>query len=197
MTERMTKQTTQKNRTDKTYRGLKMRGLPEKQGLYDPRNEHDACGIGFIAHIKNVKSHDIVSDGLKILDNLEHRGAVGADPKAGDGVGILLQTPDAFFRKVTSQENITLPEEGQYAAGVFFLPPDDAARQTIEALAEKIIVEEGHAALGWRLVPVDNSDLGNRFSQPSLSPSKFLLPTPKPTVTVLVLSGICLLSAVG
>ena len=160
MTERMTKQTTQKNRTDKTYRGLKMRGLPEKQGLYDPRNEHDACGIGFIAHIKNVKSHDIVRDGLKILDNLEHRGAVGADPKAGDGVGILLQTPDAFFRKVTAQENITLPEEGQYAAGVFFLPPDDAARQTIEALSEKIIVEEGHAALGWRLVPVDNSDLG-------------------------------------
>lgn len=141
-------------------RGLKRAGLPPRQGLYNPRNEHDACGIGFVAHIKNVKSHDIIRDGLTILDNLEHRGAVGADPKAGDGVGMLLQIPDGFFRKVTATENITLPEEGKYGVGFFFLPPDKKTRALIEKKAEEIIIEEGHAPLGWRLVPVDNSDLG-------------------------------------
>ncbi|MEC7595451.1 MAG: hypothetical protein VYC90_06960, partial [Pseudomonadota bacterium] len=96
-------------------------GLPARQGLYDPANEHDACGIGFVAHIKNVKSHDIVRDGLTILENLEHRGAVGADPKAGDGVGMLIQIPDAFFRKVLG-DTITLPQEGAYGVGMIFLP---------------------------------------------------------------------------
>ncbi len=152
-----------KNKTDKNtqiYRGLQQRGLPKKQGLYDPRNEHDACGIGFVANIKNVKSHAIIRDGLKILDNLEHRGAVGADPKAGDGVGILLQMPDAFFRKVSTQEDMTLPSEGQYGVGVFFLPPDEAARRIIEAKAIEIVRQEEQMVLGWRLVPVDNADLG-------------------------------------
>ena len=101
----------------------KTSGLPEPLGLYNPRHEHDACGIGFVADIKNRQSHDIISDGLKILDNLEHRGAVGADPKAGDGVGILIQTPDAFFRKVCGELGFDLPEEGSYAVGFFFLPP--------------------------------------------------------------------------
>jgi glutamate synthase (NADPH/NADH) large chain len=90
--------------------GKTRNGLPPRQGLYDPANEHDACGLGFVANIKNVKSHDIVRDGLTILENLEHRGAVGADPKAGDGVGMLIQMPDAFFRKVTAALSITLPE---------------------------------------------------------------------------------------
>ncbi len=135
-------------------------GLPKRQGLYDPRHEHDACGIGFVAHIKNAKSHDIIQDGLTILAKLEHRGAVGADPKAGDGVGILLQLPDAFLRKVTAPENITLPEEGQYGVGFFFLPPDEKTRQQIEKKAEEIIATEGHGVLGWRDVPVDSSDLG-------------------------------------
>jgi len=143
-------------------------GLPAKQGLYDPRHEHDACGIGFVANIKNVKSHAIIRDGLTILKNLEHRGAVGADPKAGDGVGILLQMPDAFFRKVAAQENITLPDEGSYAVAVFFLPPDKTTRQKIEKLAEKITAEENHKILGWRDVPIDNRDLGEsiRPSEP-------------------------------
>ena len=135
-------------------------GLPAKQGLYDPANEHDACGIGFVANIKNVKSHGIVRDGLTILENLEHRGAVGADPKAGDGVGMLLQIPDAFFRKVTAEIDITLPQEGAYGVGMLFLPPDNAARQAIEAIVETKIADEGHTLLGWRDVPVDNSDLG-------------------------------------
>ena len=135
-------------------------GLPPKQGLYDPANEHDACGIGFVANIKNVKSHDIVRDGLTILENLEHRGAVGADPKAGDGVGMLLQIPDAFFRKVTADIGITLPDEGAYGVGMLFLPPDEAARHAIEAIVETKIADEGHTLLGWRDVPVDNSDLG-------------------------------------
>ena len=135
-------------------------GLPQRQGLYDPANEHDACGLGFVANIKNVKSHDIVRDGLTILENLEHRGAVGADPKAGDGVGMLIQMPDSFFRKVTADLSIALPEEGTYGVGMLFLPPDDAARATIEKIIADKIVEEGHAVLGWRDVPVDNSDLG-------------------------------------
>ena len=139
---------------------IKRPGLPERQGLYDPANEHDACGLGFVANIKNVKSHDIVRDGLTILENLEHRGAVGADPKAGDGVGMLIQIPDAFFRKVTSALSIDLPALGQYGVGMFFLPPDDAARHAIEAIIETKIAEEGHTLLGWRDVPVDNSDLG-------------------------------------
>ena len=135
-------------------------GLPPRQGLYDPANEHDACGLGFVANIKNVKSHDIVRDGLTILENLEHRGAVGADPKAGDGVGMLIQMPDAFFRKVTSELAFDLPEEGTYGVGMVFLPPDDAARATIENIINEKISAEGHAVLGWRDVPVDNSDLG-------------------------------------
>ena len=135
-------------------------GLPERQGLYDPTNEHDACGLGFVANIKNVKSHDIIRDGLTILKNLEHRGAVGADPKAGDGVGMLLQIPDAFFRKTTAQLDIDLPKAGQYGVAMIFLPPDDAARAEIEKIFEAKIADEGHTLLGWRDVPVDNSDLG-------------------------------------
>ena len=135
-------------------------GLPAMQGLYDPRNEHDACGIGFVANIHNQKSHKIIEDGLKILENLEHRGAVGADPKAGDGAGILIQMPDRFFREETANLGFTLPPEGQYAVGVFFLPRDEAERAKIVALVEKLIAEEGQVFLGWRDVPVDNSDLG-------------------------------------
>ena len=134
-------------------------GLPERQGLYDPANEHDACGIGFVAHIKNVKSHDIVRDGLTILENLEHRGAVGADPKAGDGVGMLIQIPDAFFRKVLG-DTIALPQEGAYGVGMIFLPPEPDARAQIEKMIETTVANEGHRVLGWRDVPVDNGDLG-------------------------------------
>ena len=135
-------------------------GLPDAQGLYDPRNERDACGIGFVANIHNRKSHKIIEDGLRILENLEHRGAVGADPKAGDGAGILIQIPDTFFREECAALGIALPAPGEYAIGHFFLPRDEAERAKIVELVEKTVIEEGQVFLGWRDVPVDNSDLG-------------------------------------
>ena len=131
--------------------------LPPKQGLYDPANEHDACGVGFVAHIKGKKSHEIVRQGLTILERLHHRGAVGADPRAGDGAGMLMQLPDAFFRAVTDFE---LPEEGQYAVGMLFLPQDDAERAEAEKAVEEFVAAEGQKVIGWRDVPVDNSGLG-------------------------------------
>jgi len=94
--------------------------LPHKQGLYNPQQEHDACGVGFIAHIKNQKSHDIVEKGLEILLRLTHRGAAGADPREGDGAGILLQIPDAFFQAVTPSLDIQLPKDGEYGVGMVF-----------------------------------------------------------------------------
>ncbi|HJO88827.1 MAG TPA: glutamate synthase large subunit [Alphaproteobacteria bacterium] len=135
--------------------------LPPPQGLYDPRNEHDSCGIGFVANIKNVKSHEIIRQGLTILENLTHRGAVGADPKAGDGAGILIQMPDAFLRAECVATGIDLPPEGEYGVAMLFLPPHDpAARKKCESLLEQFIVFEGQKVLGWRDVPVDNSDIG-------------------------------------
>ena len=132
-------------------------GFPPKQGLYDPRNEHDACGVGFVCDIKNRKSHDIVAQGLQILKNLTHRGAVGADPKAGDGAGILLQIPHAFLQAVT---DFDLPEPGAYAVGALFLPRDEASRTFAEQRLEHYIQQEGQTLLGWRDTPVDNTDLG-------------------------------------
>ena len=135
-------------------------GLPEQQGLYDPRQERDACGVGFVAHIKGKQSHDIVRQGLQILENLTHRGAVGADPLAGDGAGILLQLPDAFFRKSCAVQGISLPVAGAYGVGMLFLPREAAARAACEqAIADKIAAE-GQTLLGWRDVPVDNASLG-------------------------------------
>ena len=138
-----------------------MSGLPEAQGLYDPRNEHDACGVGFIVDIKNRKSHDIVRDGLEILVNLTHRGAVGADPKAGDGAGILIQMPDAFLRAEAAGIGITLPAEGSYGAGCVFLPQDAALRRACEVHFDSLIRAEGQIPLGWRDVPTDSSSLGH------------------------------------
>jgi len=131
--------------------------LPPKQGLYDPRNEHDACGVGFVADIKGRKSHQIIEQGLTILDRLTHRGAVGADPEAGDGAGILLQMPDEFFRCVVDFE---LPELGHYAVGMLFLPTDDQIRTEVESIVIKFVEEEGQHILGWRDVPVVNTGLG-------------------------------------
>ncbi|MBI5164249.1 MAG: glutamate synthase large subunit, partial [Magnetospirillum sp.] len=138
-----------------------MSGLPDVQGLYDPRYEHDACGVGFIVDIKNRKSHDIVSDGLSILKNLTHRGAVGADPLAGDGAGILIQMPDAFLRAEAAALGMTLPALGAYAAATVFLPQDAALRAECEALLARLIAAEGQVLLGWRDVPTDNSGLGH------------------------------------
>ncbi|MDX8387635.1 MAG: glutamate synthase large subunit [Ghiorsea sp.] len=132
-----------------------MTQMPKKQGLYSPQHEHDACGVGFVAHIKNQKSHDIVEKGLEILLRLTHRGAAGADPREGDGAGILIQIPDGFFQAVTPDANISLPVEGEYGVGMIFLPQDVTHRVTCEKLIEKTILAEGQTFLGWRDVPVD------------------------------------------
>ncbi|HUL57281.1 MAG TPA: glutamate synthase large subunit [Usitatibacter sp.] len=134
---------------------------PEKQGLYDPRNEHDACGVGFVAHIKGRKSHDIVEKGLTILNNLRHRGATGADPLHGDGAGLLVQIPDAFFREEMAKKDVRLPKAGSYGVGMVFLPRDPAARAACRREIERAIANEGQVLLGWRDVPVDDSSLGD------------------------------------
>ncbi len=134
--------------------------LPARQGLYDPRHEHDACGVGFIVHIKGHKSHAIVKQGLDLLKNLTHRGAVGADPYAGDGAGILIQIPDAFLRAEYEKKGLSLPAEGNYAVGMVFLPCDASDRASCESLFTEIIAREKAIFLGWRDVPVDNHELG-------------------------------------
>ena len=136
-------------------------GLPERQGLYDPANEHDACGIGFVADIKNRKSRDIVSWGLEILENLTHRGAAGADPLMGDGAGILIQLPHRFLTAECAELGITLPAEGDYGVGMVFLPQDEKARVACEAAITRVVEDEGQSILGWRDLPTDNSWLSD------------------------------------
>ncbi|MDX8413068.1 MAG: glutamate synthase large subunit [Mariprofundales bacterium] len=126
---------------------------PGKQGLYDPRFEHDACGVGFVAHIKNSRSHAIVEQGLEILKRLTHRGATGADPREGDGAGILLQLSDTFFRPVAADLGITLPAMGKYAVAMAFLPKKESLRTQCEQILEEVIAEEGQTLLGWRDTP--------------------------------------------
>ena len=128
---------------------------PERQGLYDPANEHDACGVGFIAHIKGQKSHAIVQQGLQILKNLNHRGAVGADPLMGDGAGILIQIPDDFLRAEMAQLGVALPRAGDYGVGMVFLPKESASRLACQEEIERAVRAEGQIVLGWRDVPID------------------------------------------
>jgi glutamate synthase (NADPH/NADH) large chain len=125
------------------------------QGLYDPNNEHDACGVGFIAHIKGTKSHSIIEQGLLILKNLDHRGAVGADKLMGDGAGILIQIPDQFYREEMAKQGVTLPPPGEYGVGMVFLPKENASRIACEQEIERAVLAEGQVVLGWRDVPVD------------------------------------------
>ncbi|MXO60752.1 glutamate synthase large subunit [Altererythrobacter salegens] len=134
--------------------------FPAPQGLYDPRNEHDSCGVGFVAHIKGQKSHAIVSQALEILANLDHRGAVGADPLLGDGAGILMQIPDPLYRRWAEGEGLTLPPEGDYAVAMCFLPQDDDAREFICGQFEKFVAKEGQHLIGWRDVPTTEDGLG-------------------------------------
>jgi glutamate synthase domain-containing protein 2/glutamate synthase domain-containing protein 1/glutamate synthase domain-containing protein 3 len=138
---------------------------PGRQGLYDPANEHDACGLGFIVHIKGEKSHAIVTQGLAILKNLTHRGATGADPLQGDGAGIMIQLPDAFLRKVCGQRGLTLPAMGRYGVGMVFLPKEPASKMACEQEIERAIASEGQVLLGWRDVPTDNSGLSARTKE--------------------------------
>ncbi|PWF41190.1 glutamate synthase-related protein [Massilia glaciei] len=125
------------------------------QGLYDPSNEHDACGVGFIAHIKGNKSHSIIEQGLLILKNLDHRGAVGADKLMGDGAGILIQVPDQFFRDEMTKQGVELPPPGEYGVGMVFLPKEHASRIACEQEIERAVRIEGQVVLGWRNVPID------------------------------------------
>jgi len=135
-------------------------GTPLPQGLYDPALDKDSCGVGFVANIKGRKSHQIIEDGLKILCNLEHRGAVGADPRMGDGAGILVQIPHKFFAKKTAELGFTLPAPGEYAVGQLFMPREANWRQIIRDIYAEMIAREGLKLLGWRDVPKDNSTLG-------------------------------------
>jgi len=127
-----------------------------KEGLYDPAKEHDACGLGFIANLKGKKSHQIIRDGIKILENLEHRGATGADPKMGDGAGMLVQIPHDFLSAVC---DFNLPKAGDYGIGYFFLPQDKDLREQIKGIISTVADEEGQSVIGWREVPTDNAML--------------------------------------
>ncbi|MBP6504337.1 MAG: glutamate synthase subunit alpha, partial [Rhodoferax sp.] len=126
-----------------------------EHGLYNPANEHDACGVGFVAHIKGQKAHAIVEQGLKILENLDHRGAVGADKLMGDGAGILIQIPDEFYRAEMAAKGIELPPPGEYGVGMIFLPKEHASRLACVQELERAVKAEGQVLLGWRDVPVD------------------------------------------
>ncbi|HEY2976322.1 MAG TPA: glutamate synthase central domain-containing protein, partial [Burkholderiaceae bacterium] len=126
-----------------------------QQGLYDPANEHDACGVGFVAHIKGQKAHSIVEQGLKILENLDHRGAVGADKLMGDGAGILIQIPDEYYRAEMAAQGVELPPPGEYGVGMIFLPKEHASRLACQQELERAVKTEGQVLLGWRDVPVD------------------------------------------
>ncbi|MDP3343430.1 MAG: glutamate synthase-related protein [Hydrogenophaga sp.] len=127
----------------------------QQHGLYDPTNEHDACGVGFVAHIKGQKSHAIVQQGLKILENLDHRGAVGADKLMGDGAGLLIQLPDALYREEMAAQGVTLPPAGEYGVGMIFMPKEHASRLACEQEMERAVAAEGQVLLGWRDVPVN------------------------------------------
>src|SRR5680860_259565 len=126
--------------------------LPSSDGLYDPTFEHDACGVAMVARLDNVPRHEVVSQGLLALENLEHRGAAGADASTGDGAGILIQIPDLFFRE---EAGFDLPPVGKYGVGMCFLPQDEARRAELVALISKVVEDEGQSLLGWRDVPVD------------------------------------------
>jgi glutamate synthase (NADPH/NADH) large chain len=122
--------------------------LPERQGLYDPRNEHDSCGVGFVANIKGRKSHEIISRGLEILVNLDHRGAVGADPLVGDGAGCLIQMPDRLLRNWADKAGVKLPPLGRYAVAMCFLPQQEAAREFAIRHFKTVVVAEGQTLIG-------------------------------------------------
>src|SRR5580698_2857017 len=141
-------------KTDETENPL---GPPPKQGLYDPQFEHDACGVGFVVNVKGRKSHEIIKQALTVLLNLNHRGACGCEINTGDGAGILMQMPHAFFKETSKVDKIKLPPLGDYGVGMVFLSRDPNERRACEIIFEKIVVEEGLKFLGWRTVPTNNS----------------------------------------
>ena len=143
-----------------TNRSASSAGVRRPRDFTIPSLEKDSCGVGFIANIKGRKSHQIVADAINILCNLEHRGAVGADPRAGDGAGILVQIPHAFFKRKAAEIGFKLPKPGEYAIGALFMPKETAWRKVIQSIIAEQIKEEGLMLLGWRDVPTDNSSLG-------------------------------------
>jgi glutamate synthase domain-containing protein 2/glutamate synthase domain-containing protein 1/glutamate synthase domain-containing protein 3 len=143
-----------------TQQAVRYAGQRQAEGLYDPRMEHDACGVGFVVDIKGRKSHAIVRQALQVLINLLHRGACGCEPNTGDGAGVLVQTPDRFLRRECSRIGIGLPPLGQYGAGLVFLPRDQVQREKIQTLMASVVAEEGQRFLGWRDVPTDDRALG-------------------------------------
>ena len=132
------------------------------QGLYEPRNEHDACGVGFVANIKGRKSHELIRQGLRILVNLDHRGAVGADPLVGDGAGCLIQMPDRLLQDWARREGKNLPKPGRYGVAMCFLPRDEPSRDFAISHFEQVVRQEGQTMVGWRDVPTDLTGLGER-----------------------------------
>ncbi len=178
MSERMTATERRKMRAMEARAAAKRavpsaRDLPHERlkGLYDPRYEHDSCGVGFIADLTGRRSHDIIAKGLQILENLTHRGAVGADPLVGDGAGILVQIPHEFFSVESAALGFKLPTVGDYGVGYFFMPRDETLRAHYEAIVERVVKAEGQEFLGWRSVPTDNSCLSQsaviKASEPS------------------------------
>jgi len=159
---------------------MKNRNFPEKQGLYDPRFEHDSCGVGFVCNIKGKKSHEIINQGLEVLTRLSHRGATGADPNTGDGAGILIQLPHEFFYKACLENNIELPPEGGYGTGLIFLPRNKKGYNFCKNLFSEIVHREGQYLLGWRNVPVNDSGIGRtaRESEPLIE-QVFIAKNPK------------------
>src|SRR5438552_10808877 len=135
-------------------------GPPAKQGLYDPRFEHEACGVGFVVNIKGRKSHSIISQALEVLLNLDHRGACGCEANTGDGAGILIQPPHEFLKLVAREARVTLPSPGEYGVGMVFLPNNRSQRLECENTFAAIVAEEGQRLLGWRTVPTNNRSLG-------------------------------------
>ena len=142
------------------------------EGLYDPRKEHDACGLGFIANMKGKKSHKIIQDGIRILENLEHRGATGADPLMGDGAGMLVQIPHEFFAEECAKLGFTLPDTEEYGLGFFFTTRDEPTQDRIKKVIEGVAAEEGFEVLGWRLAPVNNEKLS---TDPEIAASEHIL----------------------
>ena len=131
------------------------REIATREGLYEPGHEHDACGVGFVAHIKGQRSHHIIEQGLLILANLDHRGAVGADKLMGDGAGVLIQIPDEYYRSEMAAQGVELPPPGEYGVGMIFLPKEHASRLACEQELARAVKAEGQILLGWRDVPVD------------------------------------------
>src|SRR5437899_785247 len=133
---------------------------PGPIALYDPRNEHDACGVGFVVDIKGRKSHGVIEKGLQVLLNLNHRGACGCEANTGDGAGVLIQMPHEFLGKAAAEAGFDRPAPGQYGAGLVFLPPDPQRRRHCEISFERVVAEEGQQVVGWRSVPTNNAPLG-------------------------------------